>query len=178
MTFRQKKNIQHALKKYCLNIFVYITLLVSALVHANESYQLPIAGDYIFTAGLNNTVIAIGKDKNCIIKNLTAAIGSDPRLSPRLSNDGEYVILSEHDYIAKNELISCTKQAKVTSIKSILFDINKAKGLVLSADIYSTSPHGYLAEVYDTKSKKEAIIAKGFFDKRKSIKNSSTMYSA
>jgi len=101
--------------------------------------------------------MATGAGKKCTITNLTATMGSDPRLPPRLSNDGEYIILSEHDYIDTNALTSCSRKIKAKSIKSFLFDINKRKGLVLSADIYSASPDGYLAELYDIKTKTDVI---------------------
>lgn len=97
-------------------------------------------------------------------------MGADPRLPPRLSNDSEYVILSEHDYVAKSSLISCTSKMKAISIDGLLFDINKSKNLILSADIYSTSPDGYLAELYNIKTKRSAIQAKGLFNQKLSVK--------
>lgn len=170
MDFPIEKRIQRALKKYSLINLVYIALLVSTTVYADEGYQLSIEGGYIFTAASANTVVATKQNKKCTITNLTAAIGADPRFPPRLSNDGEYVILTEHDYIAKHELVACAKQIKATSINSFLFDINKKKGLILSADIYSVSPDGYLAELYDIKTRRDAIHAKGFFNKKTSAK--------
>ncbi|MDE1713612.1 hypothetical protein PWG14_13650 (plasmid) [Chromobacterium amazonense] len=171
MDFPIEKHIQHVLKKYSLNSLACIAFIASGIAYADNSYQLPISSGYTFTTASSNTVMATGSGKKCTITNLTASMGSDPRLPPRLSNDGEYVILSEHDYIDKNELTSCTNKIKAQSIKSFLFDINKSKGLVLSADIYSATPDGYLAELYDIKTKKDVIQAKGFFDKKMPAKN-------
>ena len=164
------KKIRHELKKYYLNSIAFMVLIFSICAYANENYKLPIEDGYVFTTISTNTILATGKDKTCIITKSTAEMGADPSLPPRLSHDGEYAILTEHDYIDKDALVSCTKKTKASSIKSLLIDINKAKKLILSADIYSLLPDGYLAEVYDIKTKKEAIIAEGFFNKKIPLK--------
>lgn len=170
MDFPIERHIRLVLKKYFLSSLACATLLASSAIYADEFHQLPMVGGYTFSVTVPNAVVAVAKESKCIIKNLTAIPGADPRLPLRLSNDGEYVILSEHDYIAKSELVACAKQVKVTSIKSFLFDVNKSKGLVLSADVFSVSPDGYLAELYDTKTKKSIIRAKGFFDRKIPVK--------
>ncbi|WP_160298897.1 hypothetical protein [Chromobacterium vaccinii] len=157
------------MKKYSWNKLACMALFFSSTVFAGEDYQLPIAGGYTFSVISPNIVLAVGKEQKCTITNLKSTPGADPRLPLRLSNDEEYIILSEHDYISKNALKDCINQVKASSINSLLFDINKNKGLILSADIFSTSPDGYLADLYDTKLKKSIFQAKGFFNKRVSV---------
>ncbi len=166
MDLTKEKHKQLELKKFLLISLIWIYWCIPSTANANDTFKISVNDSYILSMNSSTSAMAIGNGRQCKINNLTAEIGVDPRMPPRVSNDGEYIILTEHDYIEKEGLLACNTEIKARSVKNFLLDINKSTGIILGVDIFTNSPDGYLAEIHDMKNIKINITASMFYSNK------------